>query len=350
MNIQELTHQLIKEKSAELRKTGKIGEDFKVLQCLIKLPQKEKPVLTFNGDISWIMKSNTAHMKEGQWVYIWDLKKIFDVEFPKHKGLKVAYIFFFYTGIDYSIIFDFSPNSVQQEKISDYNHPGSKRLTDYYNLVFTELAMKQMNDKVRKELVENNYFITPSLIPYPINILAKPKVEINEFIDKLNAYFDSDLIEIIKNNWFKNKIFNGRKKALLEAIESYKGKKYHSCISVLIPQIEGILREFLYIKQNKTSKTNAQNAFKEIKKIFEDGNTPKVLNHIIDSFSEFFNSKKGFFESFNNWTDSLSNSFLSRHAYSHGKYYDKMYTKENSVRLFLILFTFFDMIEIIEGK
>lgn len=348
MNIQELTHSIIKKETDSLREKGLIDNNYRVLQCLIKLPPNSEPIVEFNDKIKWIMQSNTAHMKENQAVYIWDIKKIKNVEFPKYKGLKVAYIFFYYSGFDYSIIFDFSPNSVQQDQISDFNHPYSKTLTDYYNLYFTELIIKQIDEKTRRKLIENNYFITPSITPYPINIILNPKKNINDFINELVAFFDSDILSSIKTNWFNNKTFESRKKLFEEAIENYENQKYLSCISILIPQIEGILREFLFLKESKATKTNSSKAFDRVKELFESKKKIQVVKVIMDSFSEFFNNRNGFFESFNNWTDSLSSSFISRHAYSHGKYDEDMYNKENCVRLFLMLYTFYDMINLIE--
>jgi len=350
MNIRELTDKYIQEECDLLKEQWKIDSNFKIYQCLIKLPKDEKAVISFNNDISWIIQSDTSNFKKWQDVYLYDIKKMTAVKFPTHNDIKVAYIFFYHTWVNYSTIFDFSPNSFKQEEIDDYEHSGSKHIANYYNLVFTERIIQSLDEKVINKLIEENYFITPSITPFPTNILLNPKNNFNNFAEELNIFFDEVLVKQMKESWFKNKIFNERKVLLTEAINNYENERFASCISILIPQVEWILREFLFIEKDKKDKTNWKKSYLEIEKMFKDKNKAKVLNDIIETFTKFFNNKTGFFESFNKWTDSLSESFISRHAQSHWKYTEDMYTKENCIRIFLMLFTFLNMIEVINGK
>ncbi len=48
-----------------------------------------------------------------------------------------------------------------------------KIITNYYNILLTEQVYKSLDDYTVKELNNLNYFITLSLLPYPVNLLLE---------------------------------------------------------------------------------------------------------------------------------------------------------------------------------
>lgn len=341
MDFWKYIKSLIDNEVNNLKKEWKIKEWFKIEKCLIKLPKWEKEIVYINN-IPWVMICDNADYEVWKDIHLSDLIAPTDVEFPKHKWEKVAYIFIFFNWFKYITYFDFTPNSISQDKIPDENHWGSKIITNYYNILFTEQVYKSLDKKVIKELNNLNYFITPSLLPYPINLLLKK--DINVFKKELILFFDNNMLKEINKKWFTNIVFKERKELFLECFLTYENALYTSCISTLIPQIEWVLREFIFIKNWDVEKTNSLKAYKKVKLIFDSENKLNVLNNIIEDFWFYFNNSKWFFQQFKNWNDSLSNSFISRHAHSHWKYNENSYSKENCIRLFLILDLFYYMI------
>lgn len=129
MNIANLATRYIEPEAKRLIKEGRVPYGFRIRQALELLPNDRPPVISFNEGITWQMQMDTSQFEEGQAIYLHDLRKITGVAFPKHDGQKVAYIFMYYTGAAYNLLFDFSPNLLTQNLIPDYGHGADRALT-----------------------------------------------------------------------------------------------------------------------------------------------------------------------------------------------------------------------------
>lgn len=139
-------------------------------------------------------------------------------------------------------------------------------------------------------------------------------------------HFDANLLPQIVDVWCGNKIFSEKRDLIARSVERYKNEDYISCMSILTPQIEGLLRDMLLVKKDLSMRITPKKSFKELKFLFKSKNKLKIFDITIESFSKYFNQTKGIFVNFEEWTDSLSEPFLSRHAQLHGKYDKKMYS------------------------
>lgn len=350
MNILELANSYIEPVVSKLIHEGKVPKEFKIRQALVLLPTGKAPVVKFNEDITWRMKMANASFTPGQPVYLHEIRKITGVGFPKHNNKKVSYIFLYYTGSNYSIIFDFSPNSVNQDLIPEFGHLADKSLTSYYNLYFTEMAINATPQAKLTELREAGFFISPALMPFPFSILSNPEKNTPEFIAELIQHFNADKIKEIVENWVHLQAWNSRITLFYEAIENYRESRYASVVAALTPQLEGTLRDGVYTLKNDESYMNAEKALEILYRQLKNENLPEITHRMLSSFNDFFNNSCGLFQSFKKWNDAVSNGYLSRHAISHGKNTPDMYTKENCIRLFLILSTIHEITSALQSS
>src|SRR5688572_25887605 len=79
------------------RDTGALPEDFRIRQCLIRLPVGAPPVVEFNDEIGWIAKVDPVEdLTAGEPVYLHQIGAIRSVEPPSIDGKRVAFYFLFW--------------------------------------------------------------------------------------------------------------------------------------------------------------------------------------------------------------------------------------------------------------
>lgn len=98
---------------ARRRVSGKASEDFAVARCLIKLPPDRAPMVEFNNEVEWLANAKIplgTIKAKGQPIFLHEVQEITGVSPPKVDGRRVAFVYLFQEGAQYSIVFDFSPN------------------------------------------------------------------------------------------------------------------------------------------------------------------------------------------------------------------------------------------------
>lgn len=256
----------------------------------------------------------------------------------------------YYTGATYSLLFDFSPNSLPEEQLPDYGHAADAVLTKYYNLLFSEMALNSLPNTKREALNASGYFVCPAIMPYPFTVLCDPNKEIQDFVSALQRHYSSAHLRTMVVSWASTLGWKDRVDLFLETIDNIDDYRFRSAIAMLIPQLEGTLRDGIHILYQNDSRMNPQAALAFLSKKMEEKDLPNITKAYLSSLSEYFSGTSGLFVSFKNWTDDLSSSFISRHAVSHGKNVPEMYTRANCVRLFLILSTIHDICSALSGN
>jgi hypothetical protein len=134
-------------------------------------------------------------------------------------------------------------------------------------------------------------------------------------------------------------VFAERKSLLVEAIDAHKSGKYRLAIHTLLPQIEGIMTDWIYLNGDK--KVHAFRQESKTKEFFDSviqKMDDKSLAIIIQSTAKFI-LKGPVLESFEVWESKIKNTFANRHVVGHGKFDDTLFSEENSIKLILLLDT-----------
>lgn len=169
--------------------------------------------------------------------------------------------------------------------------------------------------------------------------------DINGARQTLISFCTTDFIRKLSSNWLGNSHFLLRKRPFEEAVFAHQEGKYVLSIHALLPQLEGIITDWLYARSQKDNIPWRQES--KTKK-FRDLISEKQMSYysfqrIIDLTLDFIISGP-VLSTFKQWTMSVDNTFPNRNIVEHGKYEDSVYTEENSIKLFLLLDTIYDII------
>lgn len=213
-----------------------------------------------------------------------------------------------------------------------------------HHISFVEKIL-QWQDMYHSELVQVGLWAAPAITPYPLNkiIDAVRNDNTQEGRDILVKHCSSDFIDKLCYRWWAVTIFADRRPLLVEAINAHKQGQYRLTIRTLLPEIEGIVTDWIY--QNGDRKVHAYRQESKTKEFFDSivqKLDDKSLGIIIQSTANFI-LKGPVLESFKGW-ESKINTFANRHVVEHGKFDDTLFTEENSIKLILLLDTLFHIL------
>jgi len=343
----------IKPEISHRKQASLLPENFKIRQCLIKLPKKEPPIVEFNEEIKWIGHMQLAPgimLKKGQDIYLHEVQKIWAVTLPEINGERVAFVYVFYNGFGYQMIFDFTPNTTDEDISREEKERGalsiSTAIAESLQAILTEKAIR-MHDSFRKPLQEIGLWAAPALLPYPlVNIIRQlEKNEIQGARDTLVEYCTSRYIERLSSKWWIAEQFNLRKKLLMDALDVHKMGKYGLSIYALIPQIEGIITDWIcealpdgetppWRTESRVKKFRDLGISEKVSSTFTDKQIGEsVIEVILGSVLKDFG-----------WMEPIETAIPSRHVLGHGRYDESLLTEENSIKLFLLLDTIYYII------
>lgn len=337
------------------RKINSLPKDFKIYRCMIRLPIGEKAIIQFNDEISLVAKMKLPPKKsvsKGDPIYLHEVGSIEDVERPKHNGIDVAFVFLYYDGMNYKVIFDFTPNwpdELKQEKDIGGKWLYGGEIAKVYRNIIDERVVNNA-EAMKENLKRINLWLVPSLLPYPLSeiILKLKEHNFEEAKNIFNEFCSHDFLEKRIKLWFDLKEFKDRKKLFEEAFEAYKKGWNNLSISSLVPQIEGIITDWLYSNQIKDI------PFRETSKVkkFQDVVSEKEYLYRNKKIQEFFNQifEDSFMKTFKSWVEPCDDDKVNRHKNTHGKYEPDTYSEENALRLFLMFDTLYEIIKKHEGK
>lgn len=328
------------------KQTDSLPEDFRIFSCLIRLPKDQSPIVEFNDEIRWVASAKIApkaSFRKGQPVFIHEIQKIEAVSPPEINGQRVAFIYLFWTEYAYKIIFDFTPNV--PEEITSEEEKGAwnlgKTIAESLQAILTEKVI-HIHDNTQMQLQKIGLWAAPALLPYPISKIAKQLEEgdTENAYNTLLEYCTSEYIEKLSSKWWTIKQFKMRKELIQDALHAHKEGRYRLSIHALLPQIEGIITDWIYTKlpekevpYRQVSKTKK---FRDL--VLEKPPTTFTYKRIVKSAVDFIVDGP-VLETFKRWTDEIDQAFPNRNVVQHGKYDKSLFTEENSVKLFLLIDT-----------
>jgi len=338
----------------ELERRNESGKPFnsQIICCRILLPKDQPPIVEFNHEILW-----TGHVKlghdvkklKGESVYIHDIQELNNIESPKCNDKKVAFIYYALTNKGYKILFDFTPNL--PEDLLDQNIRQKLNQTNLITESMREILLEKTvleYKKMQKELQNVGLWAAPSLLPYPISkILFLIKNGNNtRAIDLLIKTCNSSFIESLIEKWSDNEIFSKRKLCIDQAFQAHQAGHYCLSIHAIMPQIEGIITDWMHSRSIDTENIPWRQESKT-RKFFDlistQPATTYVYTQVVESSVDFLINGP-VLEEFKQWGEEINKTFPNRHVIGHGKYDERLYSKENSIKLFLFLDTIHEII------
>lgn len=327
---------------------GRVSNSYSPNEILIKVIRNELPVIEFDEEIKKdaisIAAKNFDVLNED--VQLSDIRGMLTVNLEDMSNV-IQYFYLKKIFDKYHIIANLDTSS------SINSHPSLKNeelLGALHHLSFKEKIV-MWQDKYSHELQLIGLWAAPALIPYPLN-------KILNFVSTENAqeartvllnHCNQEFIENLCYRWWIVEVFKKRQGLFVDTIDAHKRGKYRVAIHVLLPQIEGIMTDWIY----ENSGGNLPRYRQESKTIDFFNILRKKLNDafqltILDSTAEFI-LKGPVLESFKNWGGDVKNAFANRHVVEHGKYDESQYSEENSVKLFLLLDSIFYLLKMTDN-
>jgi hypothetical protein len=334
------------------RKKGNLQNDFKIFRAQILLPQTQAPIVKFNDEIIWVARAKYTGqeaIKAGDPIYLDHIERIEGVQPPEIDGKRVAFLYLYWTGTSYTIVFDFTPNASPEHvsKESDKEWLLGKSISASLQAIVTEKAILSCNS-IEEPLRKIGLWAAPALLPYPLSRIAFLLREGNQqkaAIELLCKHCNLDFLSSLFNKWWSVNVFESRRKLIEDTFFAHQQGKYGLSIHALLPQIEGIITDWIYsvcensdVPWRQESKTIK---FRDI--IKTDLPSTYTYSKIVESAVEFILSGP-VLSTFNNWFESVDHSFANRNVVGHGKYDDKLFSEDNSIKLFLLLDTVYHII------
>ena len=341
--VQELNRLWIGPEIEKRTREGKLPHDFKLWRCLIRLPKGQSPIVEFNHEIHWearVKVSDGREFQVGEVTFLDDMEKIEGVKPPMVNGVPVAFVFAWWCGHNFSIIFDFTPNHADfVPEPPDAEWKFSQPIASMLQETLIELAI-QLHDTVQGDLQKIGLWAAPALLPYPLARIASLVRQGDEVAARqlLVKYCTPAWISEQAAGWWAVPQFQDRKKLIEQALAAQASGHFCLTIPALMPHLEGIITDWAHtripdVKWRQDTKT----------KQFRD----LVLGQPLATFTykRVVESTMGFIltgpvlSTFKGWYDSFDTCFANRNVVEHGKYDDRLFTEENSIKLFLMLDT-----------
>jgi hypothetical protein len=329
-----------------------IGKGSRFFKALIRFPEDGPAIIDINDEVSFESTARTVPFKRfnnpSENVYLYDIQNILKVESPKLNGRDVAFVYIHLIGDKFLTFGNFNPRMSNESMTIDNETSISleEAFTALHKLIFEEQNI-QFYEENRLLLNKIGLWPAPALIPYPLNKVTfqMSQGDINGARQTLISFCTTDLIRKLSSNWLGNSHFLLRKRPFEEAVFAHQEGKYVLSIHALLPQLEGIITDWLYARSQKDNIPWRQES--KTKK-FRDLISEKQMSYysfqrIIDLTLDFIISGP-VLSTFKQWTMSVDNTFPNRNIVEHGKYEDSVYTEENSIKLFLLLDTIYDII------
>lgn len=334
------------------RDEGKLSDEFRVKQCLVKLPSNQEPVVLFNDEIDWMVWVLTSEAVEADApAYLHQLAGFHSVVLPEENGERVAFIFLKHRiNGEYDIIFDATPNwELTLEDRQEAEKEVQDSMITLITQSFADYAAEAFScDKIQSQLYKEGLWLIPRLMPYPLSeVVRLIETSPKEAVETIQKYcYEKDLLEKMLEDWRATDIFKSRQTILEECCFAHKNGKYSLSIHTLMPQLEGIITDWIFtqlpsneVPWNQKSKTTK---FKDIL-LTRD---PFSLSYpiVIESVISFIVDGP-VLSTFKKWFDTVDDVFPNRHILEHGRYEESLYTEINSLRLFLLLDTIYYLIK-----
>jgi hypothetical protein len=329
---------------------GQLPQDFAIHRLMILLPKNGSPIVQFNDEISFTAKGvhgDGTPISPGEIVEPYNIGRIESVYAPEVDNIRVACIFMYWDGYRYNGFFDFQPNH-QQISDGNQNWGFSDFFANYLQTLLMVDCVHEYNDN-KDKLYKLGLWPAPSLMPYPIRKIIQDIENGNKeaAINTLVEHCNLDFIRNLMNEWWSNNLFLIRQKLIEESFYAHSHKLFHLSIHTLLPQFEGIISDWV-IPRIDESKEKIPWRHESKTKKFRDmalNIEPRsyLYEEVVKSTSTFI-LEGPVLKSFKEWFEDLDSTFPGRHAVGHGRYNEALYTEENSIKVFLLLDTLYQII------
>jgi len=352
MMFRQITNLYVVPEIKKRRDERKLPNEFRVKQCLIKLPRNREPIVLFNNEVNWLVYvAMSEAVQAGDIPYLHQLTNFESVVLPEENGERVAFIFVKHRiGDKFDIIFDATPNL---EMTSEERQAEEKQIQqDIIALItqnFADYAAQAFScDRTQNLLRKNGLWLVPRLMPYPLSeVVRLIENSPEKVIETIQKYcHEEDLLERMLEDWWSVDIFKSRQTIIDDCKFAHKNSRYSLSIHTLMPQLEGLITDWIFTQLPENDIPWKQDS--KIKK-FKDiiiSKDPFSLSYpiVVESVISFIIDGP-VLSTFKKWFDTVDNVFPNRNVVQHGKYEDSLYTEINSLRLFLLLDTIFYLIK-----
>jgi len=301
-----------------------------ISNCLIFLDRNSVAKFFINCPIRMEILLKGNPISQGR-IYKNDIADIRKLEFPGvHFPEKCAIIFIFSDDWRRGLYFDFFPLDEKYENSGENLNELFARF--YVQLHFPEIF--RQTPELKQKMYEKGWFPFIRLLGShytDLFNLMKNDLPIIEFEDQMVDSYDP-MIENIVNSWMKNQNFKDREIFIWKGIQEYLEKDYISSISILYPQIEGLIRGLPIPDIDLKGVPMGEKLTDKIVQTTNQYNPDSSL-FISEKFKDFLiNSYFSKFDPNNGPAD------LSRHSLAHGMAtYEKDYSKITAFQTILIL-------------
>jgi hypothetical protein len=329
------THDLFIRPELDTRKLeNRLTDDFRIRECLIRLPQNKPPIVEFNNEFGWDLENPELApgitLEPGKPFYLHELVSVGKVLPSVVDDKRVAFVYIFWTGFGFSIVFDYQPTSPDFDPEKDDFGLG-EAIALHLRLNVIEMAVKGAK-AVQPQLRQIGLWPVTALLPYPISKIVE-RVGTGNLEDAralLVEYCTPDFIEQkLVGTWHPIGVFQERMQVFHEALFNHRNKKFHSAIYTLVPQVEGVITDWLYQTMNPDEVHWKPES--KIKQFWAEMDTVPQLEYmwreVLESVSEFLLDGPPL-KIFRKWLDAIDVSFPGRHPVAHGRYADDIFIEE----------------------
>lgn len=324
-----------------------IPADFKIHRCLVRLPKGNTPIVAFNEEFGFVAEAKFSEGGEigvGDDVHLHHIEKLSRVQPISLDEKRVPFVLLLSQDGLWTMMFDFAPTDEPLDSPTPW--PFSQSIADYLENRMAAYAVALSPDQLQR-LRDAGLWPVPSLLPYPLSHINKHLADgdPNAAAAVLLRHCTTDFLKQLLSKWNSIEEFAGRERLFREAIDAHARGQYALSIYSVLPQLEGIMTDWLHresglndIKFRQESKTGQFLQVITAKaKLTPTG--AKVVNGTIE-----FIMNGPVLQTFKNWNDPISDAFPGRNPLSHGKYDEDLLSESNSIKVFLLLDTLWEML------
>jgi hypothetical protein len=323
-----------------------IPANFKIHRCLVRLPVGTEPIVEFNEEFGFNAEAKISEgesIAPGDAVHLHHVEKVGRVEPISHEGKRVAFVLLLSHDGLWTMMFDFAPTEEPLDSTTRW--PFSERIAEYLENRMAARAAALSSAQLQR-LQNAGLWPAPSLLPYPLSHINKHLEEGHPEAAQalLVRHCTTEFLKQLISKWNSVPEFAVRERLFREALDAHARGQYALSIYSLLPQIEGVMTDWLHRKSGLTSINFRQESktgqFLQVvtatAKLTPTGS--RVVNGTID-----FILNGPVLQTFQNWNDPISDAFPGRNPVSHGKYEQDLLSESNSIKVFLLLDTVWHM-------
>lgn len=349
---------------------GSLPNDFQVRMCLIKFPPGQPRIFQFDHEIEWLAEHTEfvpgTQVDTRMPVYVYD-GEINRLRPPTVDGARVPFLFWDKSQKGGNVHFNVTLDPTGLFEPEEYLDAGD--IARSLNERIIESSF-EISSEMQNQLAQIGLWTATALIPNPLSSICVDvaRGELDAARHKLVAHCTPEFIESLIETWKDTDPFEGRMRLFREAVFVHGAGMYGLAIYALIPQIEGIISDWLYAR---IYPDDAERPVKEKVRDFQvaindalqsvpayyvpvDFVAPfpgegrlfpdlkswllAIDRGVLNSVAEFLLERQPF-QGFRKWLLAIDPNFPGRHAVSHGKYDEVIFNEENSIKLFLLLDT-----------